>query len=65
MKDYRILNQLNLTNMKQFKFIYTNGDSEYIYAPSLEDIFGTLFNDLVVTKQRAMLALGIDTIEYE
>ena len=65
MKDYRFLNQLNLTNMKQFKFISTNGDSEYIYAPSLEDIFGTLFNDLVVTKQRAMLALGIDTIEYE
>lgn len=51
--------------MKQFKFIYTNGDSEYVYAPSLEDIFGTLFNGLVVTKQRAMLALEIDTIEYE
>jgi hypothetical protein len=50
--------------MKAFKFNYINDHSETIYAPSLEDIFGTLFNGLVVTTERAMIELGINSIEY-
>lgn len=50
--------------MKAFKFNYINNDSEIIYAPSLQDIFGNLFNGLVVTTERAMIELGIDSIDY-